>query len=310
MTRHPETPPGPNMVWVPGGEFQMGSDHFYPEEGPVHMAHVDGFWMDKAPVTLEAFARFVARTDYTTVAERDLDESQYPGVSPEDLAAGSLVFKPTAGPVDLRNPGHWWHFVKGVHWRDPYGSGLTPPGYHPVTQVAFEDAQAYADWCGKSLPTEVQWEFAARGGLPGATFPWGNVLAPDGTMLANIWEGDFPWRSTRVHTGWYTSAVGSYPANDYGLFDMVGNVWEWTRDWWQDNHRVADQSACCAPSRLEASEAGSYDPDLPQIRIPRKVLKGGSHLCAANYCERYRPAARIPQMVDTATTHIGFRCVG
>ncbi len=288
----------------------MGSGEFYPEEGPMHTARVDGFWMDSVVVTREKFARFISETGYITVAEQELDASQYPGIAPEDLAAGSLVFTPTPGPVDLRFPGQWWRFVKGAQWRLPYGAEQAPPpDDHPVTQVALEDVEAYARWCGKSLPTEAQWEFAARGGLAGAVYPWGNELAADGKAMTNIWEGEFPWRHARTDNHPFTSAVGSYPANDYGLFDMVGNVWEWTKDWWGDTHDLSDESACCAPSRVDAGEAGSLDPAQPQIRIPRKVLKGGSHLCAANYCERYRPAARIPQMIDTATTHIGFRCV-
>ena len=299
------------MIWIPEGEFHMGSEHFYPEERPVVDVRVGGFWMDPAPVTNRDFARFIEATGYVTVAERDLAPDDYPGVSGEDLAAGSLVFTGTRGPVDLGNPGNWWRFVKGANWRAP----ASPD--HPVVHVAYEDARAYADWLGKSLPTEAEWEYAARGGLDGATYPWGDDFCPDDKAKANTWEGDFPWRNTERDGYTRTSPVETYPPNGYGLFDMVGNVWEWTQDWWSASNEGA-VFPCCGPVGQETArrinphggpECDSFDPSQPEIRIPRKVLKGGSHLCAPSYCLRYRPAARIPQMIDTATSHIGFRCV-
>lgn len=296
-----------NMIRLPGGEFQMGAADFYPEEQPIHSVKVNGFWIDPTPVTREDFAKFVAATGYVTLAEKDLDASVYSGVDPSDLAAGSLVFSQTDGPVDLRNPGNWWQFLKGANWRDPLCDGAALGGSYPVTQIAFEDAMAYAKWRGMSLPTEAEWEYAARGGIEGAVYPWGNEISPDGEIMANTWEGDFPWRNTEEDGYTGTSPVGIYPANGYGLFDMVGNVWEWTIDWWQDVH---DASPCCAPANpAGGQEQNSYDLMQPEIVIPRKVLKGGSHLCAPNYCLRYRPAARIPQMIDSSTSHIGFRCV-
>ena len=312
----------------------MGAADYYAEERPVHVVSLDGFWMDPAPVTNRDFARFVEATGYVTVAERDLITEDYPGLDDADLAAGSLVFTQTRGPVDLDNPGNWWRFVRGANWRE-----AAAHADHPVMHIAYEDASAYADWCGKSLPTEAEWEYAARGGLDGATYPWGNDFYPEGKPMANTWEGDFPWRNTERDGYTRTSPVETYPPNGYGLFDMVGNVWEWTQDWWSASHRQETSGyasrettdfPCCGPINQGADgrtigrtvpqaiqrtnprggpERLSYDPFQPEVGIPRKVLKGGSHLCAPNYCLRYRPAARIPQMIDTATSHIGFRCV-
>lgn len=300
-----------NMVWIPGGAFQMGSADFYIEERPVHTVSVDGFWIDAAPVINKDYARFVDETGYVTVAEHDLNADDYPGIRPENIAAGSLVFTQSAGPVDLGNPGNWWRFIKGAHWRVPDGENSNQDlGQHPVVQMAYEDAEAYASWIGKSLPTEAEWEYAARGGVDGATFPWGDEPYPDGRVMANTWEGDFPWKNTDNNGYIRTSPVGAYPPNDYGLVDMVGNVWEWTQDWWSSTHQFLNEAACCAPgNRRGGAMQNSYDPDQPGVNIPRKVLKGGSHLCAPNYCLRYRPAARIPQMIESATSHIGFRCM-
>ncbi|MEY4761187.1 MAG: hypothetical protein RLZZ200_1043 [Pseudomonadota bacterium] len=303
------------MCHVPGGTFTMGSERFYPEEAPRRPVRVDGFWMDEAPVTNRDFAEFVAATRHVTVAEKAPDPKDYPGMLPGMDRAGSLVFRKTTGPVDMRRPDNWWHFVFGADWRHPLGPDSSLEGLedHPVVHVAWEDARAYARWAGKFLPTEAEFEFAARGGLEDREFAWGDELAPDGAMLANYWQGEFPYSNLALD-GWErTSPVRAYPANPYGLYDLIGNVWEWTHDWWQDRNppvRKSGPQDCCTVSNPRGGTlAASYDPFQPQVRIGRKVLKGGSHLCAANYCQRYRPAARHPEMIDTSTTHIGFRCV-
>jgi sulfatase modifying factor 1 len=291
-----------DMVWVPGGTFTMGSDAHHPEESPAHDVTVSGFWIDRCEVTNERFAAFVRATGYVTVAERPLDPRQFPGAPAENLVPGSMVFAGTAGPVDLRRLEQWWAWTPDASWRRPWGSRdrREPAPDLPVVHVAFEDAAAYAAWGGLDLPTEAEWERAARGGLNGAAYVWGDHPEPPGERLANWWHGDFPWRARR---GYGTpTPVGSFPANGYGLHDMAGNVWEWTTDWWSDRH--PDGGGCCA-----STERSSYDPTQPQFRIPRRVVKGGSFLCADSYCLRYRPAARRPQMVDTGMSHIGFRCV-
>jgi formylglycine-generating enzyme required for sulfatase activity len=215
-----------------------------------------------------------------------------------------MVFRKTSGPVDLHNYANWWAWTPGANWRHPQGplSSIEGLERHPVVHVAYEDAEAYARWAGKHLPTEAQWEFAARGGLDGATFIWGDDEFPDGRVMVNSWQGEFPWENL-VRDGYEgTSPVGAFPANGFGLYDMAGNVWEWTSDWYAPRHGDLTVKSCCTPDK-------SYDPHQPQFRIPRKVVKGGSHLCAPNYCFRYRPAARQPQMVDTGMSHIGFRCI-
>lgn len=300
------------MRRIPGGAFQMGSDAHYPEERPAHRVVVDSFWMDATTVTNAQFAAFAAATGYVTVAERPLDPAQYPGAQPELLVPGALVFHMTDGPVDTRDISHWWRWTPGAQWRHPHGPGSDLSGIdtHPVVHVAFEDAEAYAAWAGKALPTEAEWEFAARGGLEGAEFVWGDELAPGGTHLANTWQGPFPWRNFETDGFAGTAPVASYPANGYGLYDMAGNVWQWTTDWFTARHEADPNKPCCAPlnPRGPAMEA-SYDPRQPTIRIPRRVVKGGSFLCAPSYCRRYRPAARHAQMVDTGMSHIGFRCI-
>jgi len=304
--------PDPEMVWIAGGGFRMGSDRHYPEERPVHQASVDGYWIDRRPVTNEEFARFVEETGYVTFAELAPKPEDYPGALPEMLYAGSLVFVKPAGPVDRGQIGNWWQYMRGADWRHPQGLGSSIAGLerHPVVHVAYSDAEAYARWAGKTLPTEAEWEFAARGGLDGATYAWGEQFMPDGRVMANTWQGEFPWHN-RVEDGYEgTSPVGTFPENGYGLFDMIGNVWEWTTDWYRPSHPGDPPKACCAPHNPRGcAEVESYDPSQPAIRIPRKVLKGGSHLCAPNYCRRYRPAARFPEPVDTSTCHVGFRCV-
>jgi len=302
----------PGMLRIPGGAFRMGSDSHYPEERPAHEVRVDGFWMDATTVTNAQFTAFAAATGYVTVAERPLNPAQYPGAKPELLVPGALVFHMTDGPVDTRDISHWWRLTAGAQWRHPQGpeSDLTGLEGHPVVHVAYEDAAAYAAWAGKDLPTEAEWDFAARGGLEGAEFVWGDELAPGGVHLANTWQGPFPWRNFEADGFAGTAPVASYPANGYGLHDMAGNVWQWTTDWFTARHEADPSKPCCAPRnpRGPAMEA-SFDPRQPAIRIPRRVVKGGSFLCAPSYCRRYRPAARHAQMVDTGMSHIGFRCI-
>lgn len=292
------------MCFIAGGSFLMGSEEFYPEEAPVHEATVDPFWIDEYEVTNAEFARFVKETGYVTLAERTPDPQQYPGVVPEALVAGSLVFHRTSGPVNLSDWSQWWRYIPGACWRNPEGPGSTIDDRldHPVVHVAYEDAEAYAAWAGKALPAEVEWEFAARGGLQGARFVWGDDMYPGGKPAANTWQGEFPWQNLLTDGYERTSPVGAFAPNGYGLFDMAGNVWEWTSDWYSAGNGHSGTRPCCG---IEAS----YDPGQPQIRIPRKVVKGGSHLCAPSYCLRFRPAARSPQMIDTGMSHLGFRCV-
>jgi formylglycine-generating enzyme required for sulfatase activity len=302
-----------DMQWIPGGTFRMGSDDFYPEEQPVHEVHVDGFWMDRYAVTNNLFSQFVKATGYRTLAERDLNPADFPGAPPENLVPGSMVFKKTCGPVNLKDYTNWWSWVPGTSWRKPFGphSSIKDLGQHPVVHVAYEDAEAYARWAGKELPTEAEWERAARGGLEGKKFTWGNDHFPEGRVMANSWQGEFPWQNTALDGFEGTSLVGIFPPNGYGLFDMAGNVWEWTSDWYVHHHADEIVKSCCGPAsnpRITSSDK-SYDPRQPQFHIPRKVVKGGSYLCAPNYCLRYRPAARQPQMIDTSMSHIGFRCI-
>jgi sulfatase modifying factor 1 len=298
------------LVWIPGGTFRMGSDHHYPEEAPAHQVSDDGFWMDRTAVTNREFERFVAATGYVTLAEKPANPDDYPGAQPELLAPSSVVFRKASGPVDLSNPFNWWIYVAGADWRHPRGpdSGLDALWDHPVVHVAFEDAEAYARWAGKELPTEAEWELAARGGLEDAEFAWGGELTPAGKEMANYWQGEFPWQNLLADGYEWTAPVGSFPANGYGLHEMAGNVWEWTTDWYQTPSRV--RQACCTIHNPRGGEAAaSWDPRMPEPRIPRKVMKGGSYLCAPNYCRRYRPAARMPQPIDTSTCHLGFRCI-
>jgi len=302
-------PPAPNMVWVPGGVFLMGSDRHYPEEAPAHKVSVHGFWMDAHTVTNAEFKRFVDETGHVTLAEKPAKAEDYPGAKAEMLVPSSVVFKKTAGPVDLRNPYQWWHYVPGADWRHPQGprSSLQGMGRHPVVQVAYEDAEAYAKWAGKELPSEAEWEFAARGGLEGAEYSWGDEFKPGGKMMANTWQGEFPWENLLEDEYEWTAPVGSFPANGYGLHDMGGNVWEWTTDWYQEHGRI--QHACCTLDNPRGGERDASPDPRDHVRVPRRVMKGGSYLCAPNYCHRYRPAARMAQPIDTATCHLGFRCI-
>jgi formylglycine-generating enzyme len=310
------------MVAVPGGEFLMGSADFYPEERPVRRVEVDGFWMDDHPVTVAEFRRFVKATGYVTVAQRPLDPAQYPGADPDLLRPGSLVFFQPDRPVDLRDVSQWWRYTPGADWRHPRGPASTLHGLdtHPVTHVTAEDADAYAAWAGKELPTEAEWEFAARGGLAGATFTWGDDPAPRDKAMANTWPGEFPWQNLKPPGKRGTSAVKTYPPNGFGLYDMAGNVWEWTSDFYATPALTAASAptatrACCVPKNPRVTSApdslapDSLAPGQPGAHIPRRVIKGGSHLCAPNYCLRYRPAARQGEAIDTSTAHLGFRCI-
>jgi formylglycine-generating enzyme required for sulfatase activity len=297
------------MVWIEKGVFRMGSDRFYPEEAPVRQASSGGFWIDDHTVTNAQFAAFVRKTGYVTIAERELDPAEFPGAPAENLVPGALCFHMTAGPVDLANYAQWWSWVPGASWRHPEGPGSSVKSRpdHPVVHVAYEDAQAYASWAGKRLPTETEWEFASRGGLDGADFVWGDEIEPDGRVMANTWQGEFPWQNLCRDGYARTAPVAQFPPNGYGLFDMAGNVWEWTSDWFIRDRDV-QTSPCCAGDSARDRER-SFDPCQPGTRMPRKVLKGGSFLCAPNYCLRFRPAARSPQAIDTGMSHLGFRCV-
>lgn len=307
-TSTPRPPPG--MRPIQGGTFAMGSEAFYPEEAPMRRVSVDAFWIDETPVTQRQFDQFVRATGHKTVAETPPDSRLYRGMTAAMARPGSLVFRPSAGPVYLGDPWLWWEFRAGADWRRPLGAQGPAKGLkdHPVVHIAHADAEAYAAWAGKALPSEAEWEFAARGGLEDAAYAWGEELAPDGRWLANYWRGEFPWQKLDVDDWSRTSPVRSFPANGYGLHDMIGNVWEWTDDWYAQPE--APTMACCVPAnpRGPAFEA-SLDPDLPDLAIGRKVVKGGSHLCADNYCRRYRPAARQPHALDSSASHIGFRCV-
>jgi formylglycine-generating enzyme required for sulfatase activity len=308
----PGPPPQKRMVWISGGEFLMGSEEFYPEERPVHRVRVDGFWMDQYQVANIEFRRFVKETGYVTVAERPLDPADYPGADPTLLVPGSLVFRRTRGPVDLSDYHNWWAYVPGACWRHPEGpsSDLAGRDRHPVVHVAYEDAEAFARWAGKELPSEAEWEFAARGGLDGKVFVWGDEFAPRGKMLANTWQGEFPWQNLTLDGYEGTAPVGSFPPNGYGLFEMAGNVWEWTSDFFTPRHPEEAEKACCVPHNPRVSTPDqSFEQGRPGAHIPRRVMKGGSHLCAPNYCLRYRPAARQGETVETSTCHIGFRCI-
>ncbi|MCE9659307.1 MAG: formylglycine-generating enzyme family protein [Burkholderiales bacterium] len=298
------------MAWIPGGAFLMGSDRHYPEEAPAHRVKVDPFWMDRHAVSNAEFARFVEATGHVTLAERPANAADYPGAKPELLVPSSVVFRKAPQRVDLGNHYHWWTYEAGADWRHPRGPGssLEGLGEHPVVHVAFEDAEAYATWAGKALPTEAEWEFAARGGLDGAEYVWGDEFTPEGRQMANTWQGEFPWQNLLADGFEWTAPVGTFPANGYGLHEMAGNVWEWTTDWYREHGRI--EKTCCTLDNPRGGQAEqSHDPSTPQVRIPRRVMKGGSYLCAPNYCRRYRPAARMAQAVDTSTCHVGFRCI-
>jgi formylglycine-generating enzyme required for sulfatase activity len=286
------------MVWVPGGSFLMGSNAFYREERPVRRETVRGFFIDAHPVTNAQFRRFVGSTGYITLCERAPEPAMYPDADPALLVPGSLLFRKPRGRVDLRDYRAWWEYAPGADWRHPQGPASDIDGRddHPVVHVAHEDACAYAAWAGKALPSEAEWEFAARGGLDGATYAWGEEFAPHGRAMANTWHGRFPWENLTANGHAGTSPVDAFPPNGYGLYDMIGNVWEWTASLFAAPGAENSKQSCCT--------AGT-----PGGHVARRVVKGGSHLCAPNYCLRYRPAARQGEAVDTSACHIGFRCV-
>lgn len=301
-----------DIIHIPGGLFRMGSDRHYPEEAPAHRVSVAPFWVDATPVTNRQFRAFVEATGYVTFAEIAPDPKDYPGALPHMLRAGSLMFSSPSQVANLSDWSQWWTFQFGAQWRKPYGAGSSIKGLddHPVVHIAYRDAEAYAAWAAKELPTEAEWEFAARGGLENAEYAWGDQFTPDGRHRANTWQGEFPRENAKEDGYARTSPVMAFPSNGYGVYDMIGNVWEWTTDFWSTRHPADAPKACCVPQNPRGgAENASYDPRMPSIRIPRKVLKGGSHLCAPNYCRRYRPAARHAEPIDTSTSHVGFRCV-
>ncbi len=292
-------------IQIPAGQFLMGSDHHYPEEGPTRTVRVGSFRIDPYPVTNRRFAEFVEATGYVTFAERRPDPRLYPGARPEDLVPGSLVFRMTPGPVDLGDFGNWWTWTPGADWRHPTGPASSLEGLkdHPVVHVAYSDAAAYARWKAARLPTEIEWEYAARGGLEGVDFEWGNQDVQESEPRANTWQGRFPWENTQLDGWTRTSPVGTFPPNGYGLHDMTGNVWEWTSSPYHPRPGAVPRARRRGGKRRKGSSAkarrGPY---------PSRTIKGGSHLCTIQYCFRYRPAARQPQTIDTSAGHLGFRC--
>ena len=300
------------MRFIAGGTFWMGSNEHYPEEGPARHVAVDGFWIDETPVTNRDFQAFVAATGYVTMAERAPDAKLYPGADPAMLRPGSSLFVRPGRPVSLNDPMQWWRFSFGTDWRHPWGPESRADALldHPVVHIAYADAEAHARWAGKQLPTEAEWELAARGGLDRQPYTWGSELAPAGKMMANYWQGAFPDENLLQDGYERTSPVRTFSPNGHGLYDMIGNVWEWTSDWYIDRRQHPETRSCCVPRNPRGgTEDASRDLADAGAAFGRKVLKGGSHLCAPNYCQRYRPAARYAQTVDTSTSHIGFRCV-
>jgi formylglycine-generating enzyme required for sulfatase activity len=305
------------MVWIPTGEFTMGSDApgSWPDEGPAHRVSLDGFWMDEHEVTNAEFRRFVEATGYVTTAERrpDVEEilRQSPPGTPsppeESLVPGSLVFTTTEGPVPLDDYARWWRWTPGADWRHPEGPGSSVVGRddHPVVQVSWDDAVAYATWAGKRLPTEAEWERAARGGLEGRRYVWGDEPPSDETALANLWQGHFPDRNSARDGFVRTAPVKSFPPNGFGLHDMAGNVWEWCADWYG-----RDLYATRSGGGVVVNPPGpERSPGPRRSGMPRRAQRGGSFLCNDTYCSRYRPSARHGCAPDTGMSHVGFRCV-
>jgi formylglycine-generating enzyme len=299
----PDEPAPDGMVWVPGGTFWMGADDpSQSDANPVHEVKVAGFWMDRTEVTNRQFARFVAATGYITVAERKPDPKDFPGAPLEKLVPGSIVFTPPVGRVSFDDPLIWWRYVPGANWRHPEGPASTIVGKdnHPVVQVCWYDAVAYANWAGKRLPTEAEWEYAARGKLARTRYTWGDERRPGGKPQANTWDGDFPGRNTGDDGYSQTAPVGSFPPNTRGLFDMSGNVWEWCSDWYRPSYEKTPHENPLGPE-------SSFDPGEPNV--PKRVQRGGSFLCADNYCTSYVPGARGKGAPDSSASHIGVRCV-
>ena len=303
-------PPFENMLWIPGGSFMMGSNEHYEEEAPVHKVTVDGFWMDKYELTNTEFRKFIEETGYITFCEKPPNPDDYPGALPEMLVAASVVFKKPDHRVDIKNYFNWWTFVPGADWKHPFGPDTTieDKDNYPVVHLAYEDVEAYAKWAGKEIPTEAEWEFAARGGLESKEYAWGDEMYPDEKAMANTWQGEFPIENTLADGFELIAPVGTFPPNGYGLHDIIGNVWEWTSDWYQF-HSKSVNSCCSDINPRGGTPESSFDIRMPDIQIPRKVMKGGSYLCAPNYCRRYRPAARMAQPVDTSTCHLGCRLI-
>ena len=310
------------MVWIPGGEFSMGigepakelcgGPETLADAGPIHRVSVNGFWMDATEVTNEQFAEFVAATKYVTVAERTPRAEDYPDAPPEALVAGSIVFTPPDTAVPLDQPLAWWSYVPGADWRHPEGppSNLAGREKHPVVHIAYADAEAYARWAGKRLPTEAEWEFAARGGTAGANFPWGDVLRPSGAWPANIFQGKFPHQNTKADGFTATAPVASFAANGYGLHDVGGNVWEWCGDWYRPDayaRAAADANGAVVKNPRGPSERESFDPQEPGVK--KRVQRGGSFLCTDQYCTRYMVGSRGKSAPDSGSNHAGFRCV-
>jgi sulfatase modifying factor 1 len=312
-----EAPPG--MVWIPGGVFWMGTEDptsmvcggtdAMPDARPVHLVAVDGFWMDRTEVTNEEFAAFVEATGYQTIAERTPRAEDYPGAPPENLIAGSVVFSPPDHPVPLDNHMRWWSYVPGANWRHPEGpsSDLVGRAKEPVVHVSFIDAMAYAEWAGKRLPTEAEWEFAARGGLDRKPYVWGEELKPDGKFIANIWEGQFPHQNSAEDGFVRAAPVGSFAANGFGLLDIAGNVWEWCSDWYRPNYYALVAPEADGAVHNPKGPIDSFDPREPGV--PKRVQRGGSFLCTDQYCTRYMPGSRGTGAIDTGSNHVGFRCV-
>ncbi len=295
-----------DLVEIPGGEFLMGSEDHYPEESPLRRVSVDAFCLEAHPVTNRQFAAMVDDTGYRTVAERPFEVTD--GNRTQQVAPGSMVFTGSRGPVDLRYLANWFTWTPGASWRHPEGPGsdVSDRWDHPVAHMAFEDAKTYVEWAGRRLPTEAEWERAARGHHSAAPYTWGEEVTPEGQRMAKYFEGRFPFRNRPSDGFLRTAPVGTYPPNDFGLVDMAGNVWEWTSDWYTET--VETPSCCVLDNPQGGTERGSLDPTQPMFTVPRRVVKGGSFLCADEYCARYRPAARRGQMVDTGMSHIGFRC--
>jgi formylglycine-generating enzyme required for sulfatase activity len=295
------------MVWIPGGTFWMGCENCsMPDATPAHLVAVDGFFIDRTPVTNREFERFVAATKYVTVAERPLNPRDYPGVALEKLKPGSAVFTPTDRPVKLDNPLQWWQYVPGASWRQPSGPGssLKGRGDFPVVHVAFEDVEAYAKWAGKRLPTEAEFEFAARGGLDRNLYSWGNDLKPGGKAVSNTWQGRFPARDAGEDGFLGTSPVEAFPPNGFGLYDMGGNVWQWCADWYRPDYYATLGSGV---TRNPQGPPDSMDPQEPGAR--KRVVRGGSYLCTDQYCARYLVGSRGKSEVTSGASNLGFRLV-